>query len=264
MKVDLFLFSTDANWIARHVEAGVAGVVIDWEARGKRERQRGYDTQINQDTPADLARVRRATRARILCRVNGWGPASGDEIEQAIEGGTDEILLPMVREPSEVEAALRRVRGRAGLGILIETRDALRNAAELARLPLSRVYVGLNDLAIERGSPSIFEPLVDGTLDRLRPLFDVPFGAAGLTLPEGGDPVPCRVLMSELARLEVDFSFLRRSYHRDAAGRDPRVEIPRIRGALRAAAAAGPERKCLHRQALRDLIGAGARIGEAA
>ncbi|MEK6304682.1 MAG: hypothetical protein AABO41_28705, partial [Acidobacteriota bacterium] len=33
---------------------------------------------------------------------------------------------------------------------LIETQDAVRNAAELARLPLSRVYVGLQDLAIDR------------------------------------------------------------------------------------------------------------------
>jgi hypothetical protein len=55
------------------VTGGAAGVVVDWERRGKRRRQAGADTQVNQDTPADLANVRMATSGRVLCRVNGWG-----------------------------------------------------------------------------------------------------------------------------------------------------------------------------------------------
>ena len=38
-----------------------------------------------------------------------------------------------------------------------------------------------------------------------------------------------------MARLRCAFSLLRRSYRRDAAGRDPAVEIPRVRRAVKEA-----------------------------
>ena len=159
-------------------------------------------------------------------------PLDPREIEEAVAGGADEVLLPMVRGPEEVLEAIRIAAGRCGVGILVETRDAVRRAAELARLPISRAYVGLNDLSIERKSRSIFEPLVDGLVDGIRPLFRVPFGLAGLTLPDGGRPIPCRLLISEMARLACAFSFLRRSWRRDVAGLDPRVELLRVRSAI--------------------------------
>lgn len=56
----------------------------------------------------------------------------------------------------------------------------------------------------------------------------VPFGVAGLTRPDAGFPVPSRLLAAELVRLGADFTFLRRSFHADTAGRDLSVEIPRI------------------------------------
>jgi len=72
---------------------------------------------------------------------------------------------------------------------------------------------------------------VDGTVDRLSDLAEsagVPFGVAGLTVPEGGRPVPCRLLAGELARVGATFTFLRRSFHADTADRDLDVEVPRI------------------------------------
>ncbi|MEA2686763.1 MAG: hypothetical protein QOE93_1958, partial [Actinomycetota bacterium] len=78
------------------VAAGAAGVVVDWERRGKRRRQAGADTQINTDTPADLAAVRAATGGRVVCRVNGWDRWTPGEIDLAIALGAHEVLLPMV------------------------------------------------------------------------------------------------------------------------------------------------------------------------
>jgi hypothetical protein len=213
------------------VRAGAAGVVVDWERRGKHRRQAGSDTQINADTPEDLAAVRAATDGRVLCRVNGWDRWTAAEIDLAVELGADEVLLPMVRRAEEVDAAVDRVAGRCGLGILIETSDAVRRAGELLQRPLSRVYVGMNDLMIDRGSGPLFAALVDGTAERLAGLATaagIPFGLAGLTVPEGGHPVPCRLLAGELARLSASFTFLRRSFHADTSGRDLDVEIPRI------------------------------------
>lgn len=242
--IDLFVFSTDPAFTARVVAAGVAGVVVDWERRGKRRRQVGVDTQINADTPDHLRRVRAATGGRVLCRVNGWGPWTGSEVDLAARLGADEVLLPMVRRAAEVDAALEAAEGRCGVGILVETVDAVRGVDELFRRPLSRVYVGLNDLMIDRGGVSLFEPLVDGTVDSLSRAArsaGLPFGVAGLTRPDAGHPVPCRLLVAELARIGASFTFLRRSFHADTAGRDVRIEVPRILAAVEAAGRRPPE-----------------------
>ncbi|MGH9225370.1 MAG: aldolase/citrate lyase family protein [Acidimicrobiales bacterium] len=237
--IDLFVFSNSEMFVRRVTQAGVTGVVVDWERRGKRRRQAGADTQINRDTPADLAAVRSAApTAQILCRVNQWSRWTASEIELAISLGADEVLLPMVRRPDEVDAALTAVAGRCGLGILVETTDAVRRVAELVEWPLSRVYVGLNDLMIDRGGGCLFGALVDGTVEhvaRATAAANLPFGVAGLTVPEGGHPVPCRLIMGALASLGASFTFLRRSFHADVSGRDVGVEVPRILAAVEGA-----------------------------
>ena len=235
--IDAFVFTVDPAFAGAAVRAGAAGVIVDWERRGKRERQAGVDTQVNSDTADDLARVRAATPGTVLCRVNGWGAWSEAEIEHAVALGADEVLLPMVRRPEEVDAALAVVDGRCRLGILVETTEAVRRVEELVHRPVSRVYVGLNDLMIDRGGRNLFAALVDGTVEEVRAAVprDVPFGVAGLTRPEAGRPVPSRLLAAELARLGASFTFLRRSFHADIAGRDLDVELPRITGAVAAA-----------------------------
>ena len=234
--MDLLVFSVDPVFAAACVDAGAAGAIVDWERRGKHRRQAGEGTQINGDTPADLARVRAATPGRVLCRVNGAGPWTSDEVELAIALGADEVLLPMVRTPEQVDLALDAVAGRCGLGILVETQDAVDRVDELADRPLSRVYLGLNDLRIDRGSDALFAPLVDGTVDRVRTACGpVPFGVAGLTLPDRGWPVPSALLAGELARVGAAFTFLRRSFTADVAGRDLHVEVPRVLDACAAA-----------------------------
>lgn len=228
----LLLFSTNPSFVRRAVAAGVDGIIVDWERLGKQERQAAADTQISADTVEDLQRVRASTDAAVICRINGFGPTTALEIEQAVEAGADEILLPMVRTTGEVEAVLAQVGGRCGVGILVETAAAARCCRALARLPLSRAYIGLNDLAIERRSRNIFEAVADGTVERIREAFRVPFGFGGLTLPDAGFPIPCWLLIGEMARLQCSFSFLRRSFHRDIQGRDLAVEIPRLREAV--------------------------------
>ena len=260
--IDLFVFTTDPARAASVVGAGAAGVVVDWERRGKRRRQAGADTQINADTPADLTEVRDAVgrRGRVLCRVNGWGPWTAGEIELALALGADEILLPMVRRAGDVDAALDVVRGRAGgLGILVETVDAVRDVEPLLTgRPLSRVYLGLNDLRIDRRARCLFTPLVDGTVDRVAAAARaaaVPFGVAGLTVPEGGNPVPCRLVNGALARVGASFTFLRRSFAADVAGRDTAVEIGRILAAAEAARWRPPDAVESDAAELAELVG---------
>ena len=241
--MDLLVFTADPVRAAAVVDAGAAGVILDWERRGKARRQAGQDTQINEDTAADLAAVRSATPGRVLCRVNGAGPWTAHEVQLAVELGADEVLLPMVRTPADVDLALDAVAGRCGLGVLVETQAAVDCVDALAQRPLARVYLGLNDLRIDRGGADpLFAPLVDGTADRVRRAVDVPFGVAGLTLPDRGRPVPSRLLAGELARLGADFTFLRRSFWADTAGHDLRVAVPRIAESWAAARRRTPDR----------------------
>jgi hypothetical protein len=253
--MDLFLFTVDATFGRDVVDAGAAGVVVDWERRGKARRQAGEGTQINADTPDDLARMRAATDGRVLCRVNGWGPWTAAEIDEAVDRGADEVLLPMVRTPEEVDRALDAVGGRCGLGILVETEDAVARVPELARRPLSRVYLGLNDLRIDRASDNLFTPLVDGTAETVRAAVPGPFGVGGLTLPGGGVPVDSTLLAAELVRVGADFTFLRRSFTADMAGRDPFTEVPRLLRTLAALRAAPAEDATERRAAFVEAVG---------
>ncbi len=239
--MDLFLFTVDPSWGRDVVAAGAAGIVVDWERRGKARRQQGENTQINEDTPEDLTRMRAATDGRLVCRLNGYGPWTPGEVADAVARGADEILLPMVRSVDEVDRTLDLAAGRCGVGILVETQDAVDRSADLARRPLSRIYVGLNDLRIDRRSSELFRPLVDGTVDAVRAtVTQQPFGVAGLTLPGRGFPLDAGLLAAELVRMRTDFTFLRRSFTADMAGRDPFTEVPRLLESLAVLRRSGP------------------------
>lgn len=232
MGFELVLFSTSSEMVREADKGGVDSFIVDWEFRGKESRQMGYDTQVNREDVGDLRRLRRITDKRVLCRINGFGPGTPNEISKAVNTGADEILLPMVRSTDEVEQALDLINGSCDLGILIETPEAVHLSPNLAKLPLSRAYVGLNDLAIGRASKTSFDAVSDGTVEEIRRNFSIPFGFGGLTLPDMGTPLPCRLLISEMARLRSSFGFLRRSFQRDVVGRDIATEVRGMKDAL--------------------------------
>lgn len=238
--LDLVLFASRPEPVLRARAAGIASFIVDWEWREKEERQRGADTEIGGDSVADLARLETLGAERRFCRLNRFGPWTASEVEDAFAARATDLLLPMVVAIDEVDRFLALVDGRARAGILVETLEAVALARELARRSLDLVYVGLNDLAISRGSASIFAAVADGTVERVRDAFpDAAFGFGGVTVVDGGAPIPCSLLLGEMARLRCSWSFLRRSFKRDIAGRDWRCEIERI-GALWQALVARP------------------------
>lgn len=231
-RFQLLLFTTDPHMVRTAGRAGIDGIIVDWEHLGKESRQRGADTQINHDTLADLRRVRAHTDGLVLCRINQFGPHTLDEVQAALSAGADELLLPMVRTVEQAQRTLDWIGGRAGLGILIETPQAVERTAALCALPLTRVYVGLNDLSIARHTPNLFTAVADGTVESIRRRCPLPFGFAGMTLPEKGFPIPCRLLIAELARLNCAFTFLRRSFLTDIQGQDMTYQVSRMRAAM--------------------------------
>lgn len=214
--LEMMLFEGSSEGAGIVLHHGISNFVLDWEYMGKVDRQAGFDTEIAPVDVESLAAVAAVPGAQAWCRVNRYGPYTDGEIECAVGAGTYGIFLPMVASPKEVEGFLQHVRGRCKVGILVETQAALKCVRELATFGLDRVYFGLNDFAISRGGGSIFNALLDGSVDCARDAFaQIPFGFGGVTAVDAGSPLPCGRLIEEMARLNCQFTFLRRSYRRD-------------------------------------------------
>lgn len=249
------LFASRQPLLSRAIKAGIRSFIVDWEWRNKEQRQSSADTEINRDSPEDLARLATLGVESRLCRLNHLGDWTAEEIEVALEAGASDLLLPMVESPEQVDRFLSLVRSRARAGILIETVQALEAADEIASLPVDWVYVGFNDLAISRGSKNLFVPLIDGTMERLASVFrGRRFGFAGLTVADGGHPIPCCLLMGEMVRLGAAFTFLRRSFRRDVAHRDIGAALNGMRQLWSELARRSPLEVAANRSALRAAI----------
>ena len=140
--------------------------------------------------------------------------------------------------------------------MMLETRDALALGRALTQLPLSRVYVGLNDLCIDLGRANLFEPLVDGTLERFRDSYPGRLGFAGVTRPERGAPIPQRLLLAEMARLDCSFGVARRAFHADVAREEIGQALADIAATWRSLEArTAPERDADHAKLERAVLG---------
>lgn len=243
--IEPWLMTTDSRILeslaAEPNERRPDAVVIDWELAGKADRQHlapaliGLETTIRPDDPDAVERVTAAGFRRVITRINALGPQTADEVAAAHASGASAVLLPMWRHPDEVRSVLDLVAGRLELGVMIETMDAVDNVMCIPELPIAFAFVGMVDLAIGRRSRSIFEPLVDGTMQKIVDGLDwVPFGFGGLTLPELGSPIPSRLLLAEMLRLGASFSFMRRSFMNDIGGGPPGPAIAAIRAAAEA------------------------------
>jgi hypothetical protein len=227
--LDVLLFTAEQDLAIRARAAGIDGFVVDWERRDSEARREGDEPGGGPDTAQDLQRVATVEQTQLLCRINAVNDRTAGELDRAIDCGATHVIVPMVESPRDVERVVELNAGRARLGIMIETVAACDAAAAIAQVPVDFVYVGLLDLAIDRHEGNVFRPLVDGTGDRLRECFaSTRFGIGGVTAVDCGSPVPCEVLMGELARLRADFVFARRSFKRDMVGRDMSVERRRI------------------------------------
>jgi len=231
---ELYAFTVEQALVEELADVEV-GILVDWENRGKTNRQSGFDTEINQHTEQDLVNVRNWTSQSVVCRVDRLqGVEQLRQLDICMDVGADEVLLPMVRTVEEVETVLEHVQRKSNMsvGILVETNDAIAILPDLNKLPLSRVFLGLNDLAIDSGYANIFMPLHTRAIDGMLEKIDKKVGFGGLTLPERGNPLPCRLLMASMIHLGCDFSFLRRSFMADTKCGERAEAVIQIRQAM--------------------------------
>ena len=238
----LFLFTTDLSLAKQAEAAGIDSIIVDWEQKGKNNRQTKYATEINGDTPEDVAALAKVLSIPITVRINALDENSDREIETAIDNGAKIIMLPMAEHPREIERFVKLVDARVETIIQIETQPLVDHCHNLRDIGWNYAYIGLNDLMISRHSKWLWEAVADGTVERIFDILkDRQVGFGGVTVIGGGKPIPFVELLSEMARLGCHLSFLRRSFKREIQGRDINAEIQAVRAVWSAACRRQPE-----------------------
>ena len=202
--------------------SGVERIFIDMEYIGKDMRQGGMDTVQNHHTIEDIQAVRKAViSAEIITRINPIHEASSaycsseEEINAAIQAGSDILMLPFFKKVEEVREFLRLVNGRVKTMALLETPEAVDVVDEILELPgLDEMLVGLNDLSLGYGKKFMFELLADGTVEKLCSKFKqkgIPYGFGGIgRLGQG--MLPAEYIIREHYRLGSTCVILSRSF----------------------------------------------------
>jgi 2-keto-3-deoxy-L-rhamnonate aldolase RhmA len=203
--VDLILITADPVRAQLAAEAGVDRVMVDLEMVGKRERQGHLDTLISGHTAADISIVRRSVPdATLVVRTDPW-PYAQPQVAAAIEAGADVLMLPMFTGPDEVNPFVAAVDGRARVLLLLETAEGVRNLQQVLAVPgVDEVHVGLNDLHLQVGSRFMFEPLADGTVERIAQAVHeagIRFGFGGVGRVGGSGILSPELVLSEHVRL---------------------------------------------------------------
>ena len=209
---------------------------VDLERLGKAERQAGRDTFISMHRMEDVARIRAVTRrSRLMVRVNPLNEATPGEVDAVLAQGADCLMLPMFDGPEQLRAFAQIVAGRAPIVPLLETASALRTVESWAGTPgLEEIYVGLNDLQLSLGLRFMFEPLADGSVERVARVarsHGLRFGFGGIARLDEG-LLPGRDVLAEHLRLGSQSVILSRTFHRSSA-----LDFEREIAGLRAAEA---------------------------
>lgn len=212
------MYITNDPAVARiAAEAGVDRIFIDMEVLGKAERQKGMNTVQSNHTPEDIRRVRAAigSTAEIIARINPLNPNSGAEIDAAVENGADIIMLPMWKTAADAERFLSLVNGRRRTMLLLETDAAADCIKEVVKLGgIDEIHIGLNDLHLCYRQKFMFEPLADGTVERIVGTVKaegIRCGFGGMVRP-GSGMLPAELILSEHCRLGSEIVILSRGF----------------------------------------------------
>lgn len=268
MKLCLITDKTDFALEAER--CGVERIMLDLEREGKALRQSGRKLFLSDHAVESVAKMRAVLReSSLVVRVNPLGRKSAAEIDEVVEGGADFIMLPYFHTPGEVRDFLKLVGRRARTILLFETGSSVEALPRIVKGGgVDEVHIGLNDLSISLGSSSIFEPVCDGTVERLAALLvkeGIPFGFGGVArLSRRGLPVDPEKVLAEQVRLKAGVGWLGRSFRggmeQERRPGELAQEVGLIREAVRKWEAATEEEFALNREALRREVEAWERL----
>ncbi len=228
--MEFFLFTKDLDLALRAESAGIDNIVVDWESRGKSQRQHGHNLEINADTTENLCSLAKVLRIPITTRLNSLSNNTPREVDLALENGSKILMLPMAKTSKDAETFLDIVDGRAKTIIQIETPSLVNEISTFNSLDWDYAYIGLNDLMVASGRHSIWEAIADGTAERIcKNLKGRLFGFGGSTILGGGEPILNVLIIHELVRLGGKMTILRRTFKNELLDRDLKLEIDSLR-----------------------------------
>ena len=194
-------------------------IFIDLETVGKKDRQIGRNTVMSDHSISDVQKIRRViNNTKILLRCNPIGIHSKKEIEEINKtSGIDMVMLPFFKTVKEVKMFIELLdTSKVEPTLLIETTSALDNLSDILKLyPFKYVHIGLNDIHIERNTSFMFEPYIDGLLDKTASILrsnNKKFGIGGIG-KIGSDLLPTpECVINEHTRLKSSGVILSRSF----------------------------------------------------
>ena len=244
MGIKFFLFTTDIVLAVRAQQAGVDGIIIDWESRGKQARQKNHQLETNFDTPQAVFKISKNVKIPVIVRINPLGIHTASELDCALDNGAKIIMLPMARSVEEVKTFLKIVNGRAKTIIQIETPSLATDISNLKCLDWDYAYIGLNDLMVASGKSSIWQAISDGTAESIcGNLKGRVYGFGGSTILGGGEPIINALILHELVRLGGSISVMRRTFKTELLDRDFSLEMSALRRFIKCSEARG-HRQC--------------------
>ncbi len=216
MHLKLMYVANDAQVVKIAQDAGVDRIWIDMEVDGKEERQKNMNTLKSHHTVEDIKKVRPLLNtSELLVRVNPWCDKTKWEIEKCIEYGADIIMLPMWKTVKEVKEFLAIVNGRVKTMLLLETKEACNCLDEVLILDgIDEIHIGLNDLHLSYGMTFMFEPLVNGMVEKICNKIkerNIPYGFGGIT-KLGNGLLPAEKIIMEHYRMGSTMAILSRSF----------------------------------------------------
>ncbi|MBC7467816.1 MAG: aldolase [Ramlibacter sp.] len=206
---------------------------VDLERLGKAQRQAGRNTFISTHQIGDVGRIKaQLRRSRLMVRVNPLNAGTAHEVQAVLDAGADMLMLPMFDNPSQLEQFLAIVDGRVPVSALLETAGALASIDGWIGAPgLAEAYVGLNDLHLSLGRRFMFEPLAEGSVDRVAELArarGIAFGFGGTARLEEG-LLPGRDVLAEHLRLGSGAVILSRTFHTGQVSQSFEAEVASLR-----------------------------------
>jgi len=240
MPLNLMLLTSDPTFAAIAEEVGVDRIFFDLEYINKRERQRGRNTVISNNSIDGIVKVKKVlNKSELLVRVNPINLHSKEEINRVISDGADIVMLPMIIDKKDVIEFIEMVNGRAKTCLLIETPQAFVRIDEILEVDgVDEIFIGLNDLHIGMGLDFMFELLSGGVIEYLTiksKFYNKPFGFGGIA-KIGEGMLPAEVILGEHYRLGSSSVILSRTFKNQIESnlnemvvKDLKIEIEKIR-----------------------------------
>lgn len=197
-------------------KAGVDWIFIDLEINGKVSRQGHLDTVISRHNINDISKVKKVlNKSKLLVRVNPIHEDSKVEINAAISGGADIIMLPYFKTVNEVKEFIKHINQRVKVCLLLETKEAIQELDGILKLEgIDMIHVGLNDLHLSYGMNFMFEPLANGMIDKIGKKVlsnGIEFGFGGIARC-GQGILPAENIIVEHYRIGSSMVILSRSF----------------------------------------------------